>query len=153
MAKESLFNVLNNLIDFDGLKVLDCFAGTGSISFEFASRGAGTITAVDINHRCVEYIKKTAGELGFDRIKAYRGDVFKFLARQNITPVDIVFSDAPYDLTNAGQLPDLIIEKGWLKKNAWLVVEHPKEIDFTRHKYFIEKRNYGKVHFSFFQQE
>jgi 16S rRNA (guanine966-N2)-methyltransferase len=152
MAKEGLFNVLVHLVDFQELQVLDLFAGTGSISFEFASRGAGSVTSVDINFRCVDFIKKTAREIGMDSLKVVRADVFRFLTKSKPGSYDLIFADAPFDLKEVTQLPDLILDTGWLKKNARLIIEHPANVDFTRHKYFIEKRNYGKVHFSFFEQ-
>lgn len=152
MAKEGLFNILNNLIDFEGIKVLDLFAGTGSISYEFASREAELVTAVDLNYHCIEFIRKTAKELGLENMLAWRSDVFKLLKKAPDESYDIIFSDAPYELEQVSELPSLILDKGWLKKNAWLIIEHPRGIDFTRHKYFDQMRNYGKVHFSFFIQ-
>lgn len=153
MAKESLFNILNNYVDFSSLQVLDLFAGTGSISFEFASREASSVTAVDLNYRCISFIKKAAAELGFENIRAFRADVFRFLKRPPGVGYDLIFSDAPYDLEGVIDLPEMILDKGWLKKNARLIVEHPKSLDFTGHKYFSEMRNYGKVYFSFFIQD
>jgi len=153
MAKEALFNVLNNNLNLEGLNVLDLFSGTGSISFEFASRGAENVTSVDINYRSVAFVNKTANELGFECIKGIRADVFRFLAKTPETSFDLIFSDAPYDLKDTEKIPEMIFDRGWLKKNAWLIVEHSKSIDFTRHRYFIEKRNYGKVNFTFFEQQ
>lgn len=150
LAKESLFNILNNYLDFTELNVLDLFAGTGSISFEFASREAALVTSVDLNYRCVSFIKKTAAGLGFDNLRALRADVFKFLQRTPAEGYNLVFSDAPYDLEKVDTLPDLIFSNGWLKKNARLIIEHPGSLDYTGHNYFYEVRNYGKVHFSFF---
>ncbi len=151
MAKEALFNILNNLVDFEDLKVLDLFAGTGSISYEFASRGAAIVTAVDVNYRCVEFIRKTARELNLQPLKAVRADVFRFLMRP-FDSYDLVFSDAPYDLKEVVKLPDLIFQQGWLNENARLIVEHPGEVDFSGHPYFEQQRKYGKVCFSFFKE-
>ena len=150
MAKEGLFNVLNNLVDFTELSVLDLFTGTGSITFEFASRGCKSVVSIDKNYRCVEHVKKLAGELGFGNIKTIRADVFKTLKRTNYS-FDLIFADPPYDLEWINQIPDLIFKNGWLNKNAWLIVEHPKELDFTRHQFFFQKRDYGRVNFSFFK--
>ena len=152
MAKEGLFNILNNLIDFSELKVLDLFAGTGSISMEFASRGAISVTSVDLNYKCVEFIRRTAGNLKMDNVLVHRADIFNYLKHKPKESYDLIFSDSPYDLNWIDKLPDLIFERNWLKKNAWLIIEHPREIDFARHKYFHQTRNYGKVHFSFFIQ-
>ncbi len=152
MAKEGLFNVLNNLIDFSEIKILDLFAGTGSVSLEFASRGVLSVTSVDLNFKCVEFIRKTAGILKMDNVLVHRADIFNYLKHKPKASYDLVFSDSPYDLNWIDKLPDLILDRGWLKKNAWLIIEHPREIDFARHKYFNQVRNYGKVHFSFFIQ-
>lgn len=149
MAKESLFNILNNLIDFEDLTVLDLFSGTGSISFEFASRGAQLVTAIDNNHKCVEFIKKTAKDYNLFNIKAIRADVLKLLNKP-YESFDLIFSDAPYDLKETTELPDLIFTNGWLKKNARLIIEHSKALDFSKHPCFEQKRNYGRVNFSFF---
>ncbi len=149
MAKESLFNILNNLIDFEDLSVLDLFAGTGSISFEFASRGAAIVTAVDSNFRCVDFIKKTAAKYNLSAIRVVKADVFKML-KKPFDSYDLVFSDAPYDISETSDLPDLIFVNGWVKKNARLIIEHSKALDFSKHPYFEQKRNYGRVNFSFF---
>ncbi len=152
MAKEGLFNILNNSIDFEDLNVLDLFAGTGNITFEFASRGAAAVTAVDLNFKCVDFIKKTAKEIGFETVKPVRFDVFRFL-KSSSKSYDLIFADPPYDLEGIELLPDLIFEKEWLNKNAWLIIEHSRGIDFARHKYFSQKRNYGKVNFTFFTRD
>ena len=151
MAKESLFNILNNLIDFEDLTVLDLFAGTGSISLEFASRGAKMVTAVDSNFKCVDFIKKTALDYNLLAIKAIKADVFKML-KKPFDSYDLVFSDAPYENKEISDLPDLIFMNGWLKKNARLIIEHSKAADFSKHPCFEQKRQYGKVNFSFFYQ-
>jgi len=149
MAKESLFNILNNLIDFEDLTVLDLFAGTGSISFEFASRGARLVTAVDNNYKCVDFINKTAGGFNLSAVKAIKADVFKLL-KKPFDSYDLVFSDAPYVVSEITELPDLIFGNGWLKNNARLIIEHSKAADFSKHSCFEQKRQYGKVNFSFF---
>lgn len=150
LAKESLFNILNNLIDFENLKVLDLFAGTGSISFEFASREASLVTAVDLNFKCVEFIKKTAHQLELKSIRAFRSDVFRLLSKSPVEPYDLIFSDAPYEMSEVSQLPELIFEKRWLNKDGLLIIEHPRGLDFADHPQFSQSRNYGKVNFSFF---
>ena len=152
LAKESLFNILNNLIDFEDLRVLDLFAGTGSISFEFASRQAAVVDSVDVNFKCLEFVRATAKELHLDNIRTFRADVFKFLKRLPAQPYDLIFSDAPFGLEQVVGLPEIIYGQGWLKKDAWLIIEHPRSVDFTRQQYFDQQRNYGKVNFSFFRQ-
>lgn len=116
LAKESLFNILNNLIDFEDLRVLDLFAGTGNISFEFASRQAAVVDSVDVNFKCLEFIRATAKELRLDNIRTFRADVFKFLKRPPAQPYDLIFSDAPFELEQVVGLPEIIYDRGWLKK-------------------------------------
>jgi 16S rRNA (guanine(966)-N(2))-methyltransferase RsmD len=152
MAKEGLFNVLNNLVDFSELDVLDLFAGTGSLSFEFASRGCKSVISMDQNFKCVDFIRKTARDFGFENIKTIKADVFKSLKSSNYS-FDLIFADPPYELNWISQIPDMVFDKEWLNKNAWLIVEHPRGIDFARHKFFIQKRVYGRVNFSFFKND
>jgi 16S rRNA (guanine966-N2)-methyltransferase len=147
-AKESLFNILWNRFEFDDLKVLDLFSGTGSIAFEFASRGCAEITAIDMNQRCTDFIKKMALELNFKQLYAVRSDVFSFLSHTN-RKWDIIFVDPPYDLGKIETLPGLILPDH-LENGGWLIIEHSKHTDFSGNPYFMELRNYGKVHFSFF---
>ncbi len=149
MAKESLFNILNNYIDFSGQNVLDLFSGTGNISYEFISRGAALVTSVDKDFGCVKFIKETAAKLSMDNLKPVRQDVFRFLNNTK-SKYDIIFADPPYKLESIGELADTIIERGLLKESGWLIIEHPKEIDFSNNKYFHEHRNYGSVNFSLF---
>ncbi len=150
LAKESLFNILNNRIDFEGLAVLDLFAGTGSISYEFASRGAGEVISVDLNKNCIDFIKKTVQFFQFKNMKVIRADAFKFI-QNSYLKYDIVFADPPYDLDNVGELPRLISASEILKPEALFILEHSSKFDFSKSAFFIEKRNYGKVNFSFFR--
>ena len=149
-AKEGLFNYLNNKINFEGLSVLDLFCGTGNITYEFASRGAEAITCVEANYKSSEFIKKTIPSLADSNIKVLNGDVFKFIASDNNT-YDLIFADPPYDLQQTQTIPDLIFERKLLNKDGILILEHPKEKNFSSHPFFDEMRSYGKVHFSFFQ--
>lgn len=150
LAKEALFNVLNNHIDFESVRVLDLFAGTGNISLEFASRGATTVVAVENNPRCVAFIKRMAGELDFSQMYVVRGDAMGFLVRTTMR-FDLVFADPPYDFPRIPDIPDLVFEKGLLEPDGWLVVEHGPATSFNTHPRLIEKRKYGRVHFSFFR--
>ncbi|MFO7978060.1 MAG: 16S rRNA (guanine(966)-N(2))-methyltransferase RsmD [Bacteroidales bacterium] len=149
IAKEALFNVLNNHFDFEGLNVLDLFAGTGNISYEFASRGAAEVVAVDQHPRCVSFINETRLMLSLDNLKVIRSDVFRFLgyARQGF---DVIFADPPYDIQGFEQIPRVVFERQLLAPKGWLIVEHPAEISFEDHEHFLEKRKYGKVNMSFF---
>lgn len=149
-AKENLFNILNNRIDFESLDVLDLFSGTGSISFEFASRGCKNITSVELNYRHFSFIKKCIEELKINQvIHPIKGDSFKFIEKST-DAFDLIFSDAPFDLTKADNLPDLIFQSDLLKPNGLYIMEHSDKKSFDNHPNFIEKRKNGKVHFSFF---
>jgi 16S rRNA (guanine966-N2)-methyltransferase len=148
-AKEGLFNVLNNLIDFEDLEVLDLFAGTGNISYEFISRGCKEITAVDIAHRCIKFIMQTAETLNPGCMNAVRADAFYFL-RQPQGQFDLVFADPPYEMEKIDEIPMLIIEKKILRKEGWFVMEHSRYHDFSLIPGFFQLRKYGNVNFSLF---
>lgn len=151
MAKESLFNILNNYIDFEAVKVLDLFAGTGNISMEFASRNASLVLSVDLNSRCIDYILKMASELKFLNLSAIKANVFMFLTR-SAGRYDVIFADPPYDLTDRDKIPGLIFENNWLDDEGWFIMEHDKHLSFKEHPFFTEERRYGKIHFSFFRK-
>lgn len=150
MAKESLFNILNNRYYFDEITVLDLFSGTGNISYEFASRGSEQILSVDKNFHCIRFIEKTAGELGFDSINPIQADVFEFLSKHN-QKYDIIFADAPFDMEGLNEIIALVFEKNILSSFGMLIIEHPKEQNFEDQANFTEKRRYGNVNFSFFE--
>ncbi len=152
MAKESLFNILNNNYYFDEVRVLDLFSGTGNISYEFASRGTERIISVDQNTNCIRFIQQTAKDLGFDAISTIKADVFDFLEKHN-QQHDIIFADAPYDLEGLDKIVEVVFAKKLLAQYGVLVLEHPKEQDFSELPYFISKRRYGNVNFSFFEWE
>ena len=147
-AKESLFNVLNNRVDFDELNVLDLFAGIGGISFEFASRGA-SVLAVENNPKCADFIKQTAERLHIENLNIMRTDVFAYIAKTRQT-FDLIFADPPYDLPTIDLLPTLIFEHNLLNPNGIFVLEHSEKHDYSAFPNFLELRKYGKVHFSFF---
>ena len=149
-AKESLFNLLNNRIDLEGIDMLDLFAGTGGIGIECISRGAREVTAVEIAHVQQNWIISCCKQLGIRNLSVIRGDVFKFLSACR-TKYDLIFADPPYALEELPTLPDVILARDILKENGWLVIEHGKDTDFTSHPRLIETRTYGSVHFSFFQ--
>jgi 16S rRNA (guanine(966)-N(2))-methyltransferase RsmD len=150
MAKEALFNLLSNHFDFDDIKVMDLFAGTGSISFEFASRGCNDVTSVDKNYRCLKFIKETSVLLKTDAIKPLQRNVFYFLESLDDC-FDIIFADPPYDLPGIENLPDLIFNNDLIKDGGWLILEHPAQYDFSEHMCFVQLRRYGMVHFSIFE--
>lgn len=149
-AKENLFNVLSNMVDFEEMEVLDLFAGTGSISYEFASRGVVGVTAVEINAVHHNFISQTAKKFGFDNLRPVKANAFLYLKSCN-RQFDIVFSDAPYDLKGSEEVIDLVLNNDILKADGLLVFEHPKAMDFSAHPRFTQLRNYGSVQFSFFK--
>lgn len=149
-AKEGLFNILDNMIDFEGIDVLDIFSGTGSISYECASRGAANVYSVEMDFQNSQFIKKTAAELGLDKIRVIKGDAFKFISRCS-AKFDFIFADPPYALNTLPTIPNCIFEAGLLKDDGLFVLEHGRDNSFTEHPNFIEERNYGNVHFSFFK--
>jgi len=152
MAKESLFNIIRNYVDLDELTVLDLFAGTGNISYEFASRGCHSILSVDKNFKCINFIQQTAEKLKFDNLQVVQSDYKQFLSRTHLK-WNLIFADPPYDMTGFAEIPDLIFQNNCLNEEGWFIIEHDKSQDFSSHKSFYEKRNYGKVNFSFFKHQ
>jgi len=150
MAKESLFNILNNRYYFDEISVLDLFSGTGNISYEFASRGSQQILSVDKNFHCIRFIEQTANELGFDAIHPIQVDVFEFLKKHK-QKYDIIFADAPYDMEGLNEIIQLVFNHDILSEFGMLIIEHPKEQSFEEEINFTERRRYGNVNFSFFE--
>ena len=150
MSKEALFNVLNNHFNFSELKVLELFAGTGSISYEFGSRGCSPILCVDGDMGCVNFIKKTAKEFEFD-ITAIKSDVFKFLEKHSGN-YDIIFSDPPYGMNQKEfeKIVELIFENELLDEDGMLVVEHSKYTKLDQMPNYSFQKNYGGSVFSFF---
>ncbi|HHT23273.1 MAG TPA: 16S rRNA (guanine(966)-N(2))-methyltransferase RsmD [Bacteroidales bacterium] len=149
-AKEGLFNLLNNQIDFEGIDVLDLFAGTGSISLEFISRDARSVIAVEENNRHCSFIRKVCEELKINNLSLIRGDVFKFIANTKVK-FDLIFADPPYDLDGMNDIPDLIFKYDLLKEDGLLVFEHSAKTNFENHPHFVSHRKYGNVNFSFFE--
>ena len=150
-AKENLFNVLGNLVDFEGLDVLDLFAGTGSISYEFASRGAASVTSVEINAVHYNYIRRTAAEFGFVNLYPVKANAFLYL-KSTPKNFDLVFSDAPYDLEGSDGIVDLVLGGEVLRPDGIFVFEHPCDKDFSERSGFLQSRSYGSVHFSIFKK-
>ena len=153
MSKEALFNVLNNHFNFLDLKVLELFAGTGSISYEFASRGCSPILCVDGDMGCVNFIKKTAKEFEFD-ITAIKNDVFKFLEKHQGN-YDIIFADPPYNLVQKDfeKIIDLIFKNDLLAQDGMLVIEHSKYTKLNHIVNYSFQKNYGGSVFTFFEFE
>ncbi|MBQ6987649.1 MAG: RsmD family RNA methyltransferase [Alistipes sp.] len=149
-AKENLFNVLGNVVDFEGIDVLDLFAGTGSISYEFASRGAASVTSVEINAVHYNFIRTTAKTYGLTNIHPVKANVFLYL-KSCAKKYDVIFSDAPYDLEGSEAVVDMVLEKGLLKEGGIFIFEHSKNKDFSSHPRFSRLRSYGSVQFSIFE--
>jgi 16S rRNA (guanine(966)-N(2))-methyltransferase RsmD len=169
-AKENLFNVLAGMVDLSECDVLDLFAGTGSVSYEFASRGARSVTAVEINTVHYNFIRSVASELGFESFYPVKANVFNYLRACN-RQFDLIFSDAPYDLAGSEEVISLVFERGLLRRNGngvmsdneavsdegtvskggLLIFEHSKNQDFSAHPNFLQSRNYGSVQFTFFE--
>jgi len=148
-AKENIFNVISNWYDIDELDVLDLFSGTGSISYEFASREANSIISIEKDFSHHAFIKKTISSLGFENIKSFRGDVFKYLKTCK-TDFDLIFADPPYALEGIEKIPELVFENKLLRDKGILIVEHSKDTDLSGKPYFSELRTYGSVNFSIF---
>lgn len=150
MAKEALFNILSNRFYFPELKVLDLFSGTGNISFEFASREAAQITAVDIDMGCIAYIDKITSQLQLG-ITTVKNDVFSFLSK-NTQQFDIIFADPFYDMDEAdfAKIPELVFANNMLLDDGVLIIEHSKRTSLNKLPYFKEQRKYGGSSFSFF---
>jgi len=149
IAKEGLFNIIENNLDIAELKTLDLFGGTGSISYELASRGATDQTIVEKDVQMYEFIKKTAKQLQLEYLKIIKSDVFKFI-EQCSDQFDFIFAGPPYALTNIDDLPKLIFEKKLLKQKGWFVLEHTPRNEYKKFAFYKTERNYGTTVFSIF---
>ena len=151
IAKEGLFNILQNNLDFTELKTLDLFGGTGSISYELASRGVEDLTIVERDNKMHAFIKKTSEDLKLENFKVVKSDVFRFLEQCPET-FDLIFAGPPYALQNIDDLPRLVFEKGLLRSEAWFVLEHTPRNNYTAFPFFRSSRNYGTTVFSIFEK-
>ena len=149
-SKEGIFNILNNSFDFENLKVLDLFSGTGNISYEFESRGAN-VTSIDNNINTIKFLKKESNDLKLD-IYAVKSDVFSYLKKTNQS-FDIIFADPPYNFSESEYLNiiNIIFNKNLLKIDGIFLLEHSSQNDFLNHDNFHEMRKYGGCFFSFFK--
>ena len=149
-AKEGLFNTLVNELDFESISMLDLFSGTGSISYEAASRGCSDIISVEMNPANARFIKQTATALGIKGMQVVHHNVFDFL---NICTkkFDLVFADPPYAIDNLEGIPEKVFAAGILNDGALLVLEHPGTFNFKDAPHFVKERKYGNVHFSYFR--
>lgn len=152
-ARENIFNVLENLVDFDDEPTAtDLFAGTGAITFEFLSRGCSHVTAVEKASTQYNFIKKVAATLAVDNLTLIRGDVLKYIqaVRQ---PSDIIFADPPYDMPGFAEIPEKVMASALFGPGTIFVLEHSKKHDFSSLPHFVEHRAYGSVNFSIFINE
>ncbi|MEO6730574.1 MAG: RsmD family RNA methyltransferase [Ferruginibacter sp.] len=149
IAKEGLFNVIQNNLDIGELTVLDLFGGTGCISYELASRGASDITIVEKDNQMYDFIKQTAETLAFTNFKVIKGDVFKFIESAT-GQYDFIFAGPPYALATIDELPKKIIEKKLLKPGGWFVLEHTPRNNYKKIQQYKTERNYGTTIFSIF---
>ena len=148
-AKEGLFNVLDNEYEFEDLKVLDLFGGTGSIAFEFASRGASKVYSVEMARENASFILRESKRLGLGNVTMVRANVFDFLPLCH-EKFDLVFADPPYALEGLETIPDKVFEADILHPECYFILEHGDEHSFSAHPRFIKEKVYGRVHFSFF---
>ena len=148
-AREGLFNILNNRVDFEDIIVLDLFSGTGSISYEFASRGVREVHLVEKDVKHIAGIRRIIKDIGFTNIRPIHIDVKAYLKTCRVK-YDIVFADPPYELGWLKEIPDLVTGSGVMKDDGFFILEHPRDMSFTDNKSFFEHRNYGGVNFSFF---
>ncbi|MCQ2214790.1 MAG: RsmD family RNA methyltransferase [Bacteroidales bacterium] len=152
-AKENIFNVLNNIVDYEDIDVLDLFSGTGSITYEFASRGAKSVTSVELNFKHQKFIQQTIQQFGIgDVAKSYRSDAFRYL-KEVRKKFDLIFADAPYDLEGVDTIPDIVFQRELLTEDGLLIVEHSEENRFEGHPKLWQVRSYGKVNFSLFKYD
>jgi 16S rRNA (guanine966-N2)-methyltransferase len=149
IAKEGLFNIIQNNLEIEALKTLDLFGGTGSISYELASRGARDLTIVEKDPAMYEFIKTTAQQLALKNFQVVRMEVFKFI-QQCTDTFDLIFAGPPYALTTIDELPLKVFEKQLLNPNGWFILEHTPRNDYTKFEHFATARNYGTTIFSIF---
>ena len=149
IAKEGLFNILQNNLEIDELKVLDLFGGTGCISYELASRGAPDITIVEKDTKMYDFIKKTSAELGFENFTVVKSDVFRFI-ESTTQQYNFIFAGPPYALATIDELPINVFEKHLLKPGGWFVLEHTPKNNYKKFEQYKTERNYGTTIFSIF---
>ena len=148
-AKENLFNVLNNIVDFEDSAVLDLFSGTAGISLEFLSRGCTPVISVEMDSLHYSHQRKIHAKLQDKNWIPLRDDVFRFVRRDS-RKYDIIFADPPYTLKELGTIPNLIFEHNLLKEDGIFIFEHGKDYDFSQHPNFMRHISYGSVNFTIF---
>ncbi len=151
-AKESIFNILETRCELTNLQVLDLFSGTGSMAFEFASRGASKVCCVDMDSKCVKHLNETRLKFNFDNIMVIKHDVFKYLKHVK-AGYDIIFADPPYSLANMETIVTLVFENNLLNINGILIIEHHSKTILPKNEKFIDERVYGQSAFTFYKNE
>lgn len=151
-ARENIFNVIENLIDIEGIRALDLFAGTGAVTFELLSRGAASVTSVEKAATQYNFINKVANELSENNLRLVRGDVLKFIPSAT-APYDFIFADPPYDHPRFAEIPSMILESKLVAPGTLFIIEHSKNHDFSSLPHFVQHRAYGSVNFSIFKIE
>ncbi len=148
-AKEALFNILANRVDMEELVVLDLFSGTGSIAYEFISRGCKSVICADINYNCVAFINKMFAELKADNAKAFKANAFSFL-KNHLGKYDLIFADPPFEMKGKEEIIKTVFKNNNLEEGGCLIIEHPPTDNFSKEEHFLECRRYNKVNFSIF---
>jgi len=151
MAKESLFNWMSTRIDLEDARVLDLFAGTGNITYELLSRGAGRILSVDKDPGCVKFIKRMSDQLLPGVVEVFQTDA-RVAIQRSLQPFRLIFADPPYDYPDHERITQEILSLNLLEEDGWFILEHPGSVILSHIPGYYETRHYGKVHFSFFQQ-
>ncbi len=149
-ARENLFNILNNTLDWENTNALDLFSGTGSIAFELISRGCAHVTSIEKDFNHYNFICSVKEKLSADNLWAFKTDAFRYL-KSNHEKFDFIFADPPYNLSDIDKIPELIFNKALLNPEGLFILEHDKSHDFSKHRHFVKQKTYGSVNFSFFQ--
>ncbi|MBR2416240.1 MAG: RsmD family RNA methyltransferase [Bacteroidaceae bacterium] len=150
-AKENLFNILCNIMDFEEVDALDLFSGTGSISLELLSRGCASVTSVELEPLHFTHLRKSASALSDDNWRLVRDDVFRYIRRCTAS-YDFIFADPPYALKELKDIPQLVLESNMLKEGGLFIFEHGKDNDFSDNPHFFRHVAYGSVNFTFFKK-
>jgi len=149
MAKEGIFNVINNSFYFENLVVLDLFSGTGNIAYEFASRGAKSVTCIDNNYHCTSFIKSMVAEMDFTQVSVIKSDAIKYLESTR-TSFRLIYADPPFGMENQREMVEKIMEGNLLEDEGWFILEHDEHHHFEDIQGFEQQRRYGSVNFSIF---
>lgn len=151
-ARENIFNVIENLIDIEGIRALDLFAGTGAVTFELLSLGAASVTAVEKAATQFNFIRKVGALLGDTNLHAVKGDVRRFVASSAPSTYDLVFADPPYDLPDFDDIAMKIIDSEMVKPGGYFILEHNARHSYSEHPWFEQHRAYGSVNFTIFRR-